>query len=177
MDEHAAAESALSTHNPYAMPAAPVALPPPVPAFAPLRPASRWLRLGARLVDQFVYLLCAVPLFGALVVGRDAAGIAFAIGIGLTFVAMAALLVVNLVGLDRRGQTLGKRALGIRILRRDGTHPSFGRSFGLRAVVPGVIGAVPLIGPLFALIDVLWILGDERRCLHDLMADTVVVPA
>lgn len=177
MYQHQAAESALSTHNPYAMPAAPVALPPPVHAIASTRPASRWLRLGARLVDQFLYLLCTVPLFAALAVGRDAAGVAFAIGIGLTFLAIAALLVVNLVGLDRRGQTLGKRLLGIRIARRDGAHPSFGRSFGLRAVVPGVIGAVPLIGPLFALLDVLWILGEERRCLHDLIADTLVVPA
>jgi uncharacterized RDD family membrane protein YckC len=34
---------------------------------------------------------------------------------------------------------------------------------------------IPVIGPLFGLVNVLFIFGEERRCLHDLAANTIVV--
>jgi len=72
-----------------------------------------------------------------------------------------------------RGQTLGKMAVGTRIvLRRDGSLPGFVRGVLLRVVVPGVIAA--LCGP-FSLVDALAIFGREHRCLHDEFADTLVV--
>jgi hypothetical protein len=52
---------------------------------------------------------------------------------------------------------------------------SLGRLFGLRMLVPGFIGAVPLIGPFFSLADALFIFGEPRRCIHDYIADTKVV--
>ena len=44
-------------------------------------------------------------------------------------------------------------------------------------VANGLLVFTPLIGGLYALIDHLWIFGEERRCLHDKIADTVVVKA
>ena len=41
----------------------------------------------------------------------------------------------------------------------------------------GLLGLVPLIGWLFALADALLIFRDSRKCLHDNIADTIVVTA
>jgi uncharacterized RDD family membrane protein YckC len=72
---------------------------------------------------------------------------------------------------------VGKKLAGIRIVRSDGSRAGLRRIFLLRSVVPGVFGAIPLIGPFFSLIDTLFIFGEERRCVHDLIADTIVVNA
>jgi uncharacterized RDD family membrane protein YckC len=102
---------------------------------------------------------------------RNALGLAVALGV----LAVAILFIYNLMLLGDRGQTVGKRWLRIRIVRCDGSDADLGRLFGLRMCVPWLIGFV--LGPLFVLPDVLFIFGDERRCLHDMMADTVVVDA
>jgi hypothetical protein len=47
----------------------------------------------------------------------------------------------------------------------------------LRAIVPGLIGAIPCVGNLFVLFDVLFIFGEERRGIHDYIAGTKVVEA
>lgn len=172
MDEPQAVGPAADAHNPYAMPQAPVALPPPLVLERVV--ASRGARLGARLIDTLLVYLTFVPAVAALVLGRYGNDTGFVALLVLTPLLMIALLVANIVGLDRRGQSIGKRLVGIRILRSDGSHPTLGRSFGLRAVVPLLIN---MVFGLFALIDALWIFGPERRCLHDLMADTIVVPA
>jgi uncharacterized RDD family membrane protein YckC len=39
--------------------------------------------------------------------------------------------------------------------------------FGVSGLALRVIGVVPMVGPLFSLVDVLMICGEERRCVHD----------
>ena len=38
-----------------------------------------------------------------------------------------------------------------------------------------VIASVPLVGSLYALVDALLIFRSSRKCLHDTIADTIVV--
>jgi uncharacterized RDD family membrane protein YckC len=38
-----------------------------------------------------------------------------------------------------------------------------------------LLSGIPYAGGLITLVDLLLIFGKERRCLHDLMADTIVV--
>lgn len=162
------------TINPYAAPGTPVtgALPPPLPDDARLPLAGRGDRLLAKIIDRALYFACLVPaLVVAVMQMRSAIGLAFALG----FFAIALLFIYNLMLLGDRGQTVGKRWLRIRIVRTDGRDADLGRLFGLRMCVPWLIGA--LAGPLFVLPDVLCIFGNERRCLHDMMADTIVVDA
>jgi uncharacterized RDD family membrane protein YckC len=73
----------------------------------------------------------------------------------------------------RYGQTMAKRLLEIRVVRSDGSKASLGRIFWLRNVVNGLISVIPL----YFFIDSLLIFGERRQCIHDLIADTIVVKA
>jgi uncharacterized RDD family membrane protein YckC len=73
----------------------------------------------------------------------------------------------------RNGQSIGKKLLNIKVVRTDGGPITLGRLFWLRNVVNGLISVVPLYG----LIDVLFIFGENRQCLHDKLADSVVIKA
>jgi uncharacterized RDD family membrane protein YckC len=79
--------------------------------------------------------------------------------------------------LATRGQTIGKALLKMRIVRSDGSPASFGRLFGLRYVPTMILTMIPVAGGLYGLIDSLLIFRASRRCLHDNIADTIVVKA
>jgi uncharacterized RDD family membrane protein YckC len=74
------------------------------------------------------------------------------------------------------GQTLGKRIYRLKVVSSaTGEPPGFGHS-GVRALVHPVLLATPYTGMLIYLIDALWIfVGPKRKCLHDVIAGTVVV--
>lgn len=79
--------------------------------------------------------------------------------------------------LATRGQTIGKALLKVRIVRSDGSRASLLRIVGLRFLPTTVISLIPLVGGLYATIDSLLIFRESRRCLHDNIADTIVVKA
>ena len=164
--------------NPYAAPAAPVA----DEAAHDMELAERGTRLAAVFLDGLFFGLSMLPLILAMVaVGRlgDARNVDVAAGIGL---AIGALLLIGLVAwncvlLSRHGQTIAKKMLGIRVVRRDGSHCGLGRIFFARYLPVTVLGAVPFVGGLVSLVDAMLIFRDDRRCLHDEIADTIVVKA
>jgi uncharacterized RDD family membrane protein YckC len=91
--------------------------------------------------------------------------------------AIGFLLMLLLQGflLATRGQTIGKAILKIRIRRPDGSPVSAARLIGLRYGVTTLAGVIPAIMMVYALVDQLMIFRESRRCLHDVIADTVVV--
>ncbi len=147
--------------------------------------ATRLSRLGAALVDGLVGFapLGAIALLlpMALLSGRMGSLVVLvvaAVGISL------AVLITQIVLLVRRGQTIGKKVLGIRMITSDGDIPSIWRVFFLRwlpfavvAVVLELVLKVRGIGNLIYLVDALLIFQPTRRCLHDLLADTHVIKA
>jgi uncharacterized RDD family membrane protein YckC len=164
-------------HNPYAAPSAPL-MPelPPLPSTSRPELAGRGQRLLARILDQLLYVACFLPfIILALVQSGPGLGGAASLALLLALAALLGLFVYNLALLGQYGQTLGKRWLGIRIVRTDGSDADLGRLFGLRMFLPWLIAV--FVGPLFSLPDALCIFGNEKRCLHDLMADTIVVVA
>jgi uncharacterized RDD family membrane protein YckC len=74
------------------------------------------------------------------------------------------------------GQTLGKRALGTKVVTADAHARIGGGAACGRAAVYALASNIPYVGSLFGLINVLWLTWDPRRqCLHDKAASTVVV--
>jgi uncharacterized RDD family membrane protein YckC len=58
-------------------------------------------------------------------------------------------------------------------VRVDGSPVSLGRLILLRNVVVWVLSLIPMFG----IVDVLFIFGESRQCLHDRIADTIVIKA
>lgn len=160
--------------NPFAPPVAEVA-----DVVAEGRPdlATRWSRLGAALADIVLQIgaLAAIQALTPLTVFSSDDSVGNLVVVQL--VSLLAFLALHGWMLVRHGQTLGKRLLGIRIVRPDGRRVAAGRLIGLRYVLGFVVGSLPGIGPLFGLIDALLIFRADRRCLHDVIADTIVVRA
>jgi uncharacterized RDD family membrane protein YckC len=150
--------------------------------------AARSSRLGAAIIDSLIFSLPFAPAYFAALGPAFRSGhvtlfslwlAVFATGM-LFYVAVAidmVLWVVVAVMVHRHAQSIGKKLCGIKVARTDGTRASLGRIFWLRNVVNYAIRLVPLIGPLYGLIDILMIFGEQRRCCHDYIADTIVVQA
>ena len=162
--------------------------------------AEWWRRLLARVIDGLVLGVLATPIAFAFLVrafhtyqqvlnrypGLNEPGAHAAInradgkflGTWLIFGAIVAVIsfLYDFIQHGLWGQTLGKRALGTRVVSaRDRSKISGGTAAG-RAAVYALIPVVPLIGSVFTLLDELWLLWDRRRqCLHDKAARTIVV--
>jgi uncharacterized RDD family membrane protein YckC len=151
---------------------------------AGLELASRWLRLGAALLDSIIGGLFIAPgflmLFMAGVFSQpDSANPALLLaGFVATASGFALLLAIQIYLLVTRGQTIGKKFLGIKIVNFDDeANPGFVKIFLLRMFVNGLISAVPFLGFFYSLADILFIFREDKRCLHDLIAGTKVVQA
>jgi uncharacterized RDD family membrane protein YckC len=156
--------------------------------------ASRGSRLGAKIIDVLVlgiplapaYIKVLPGLFTAAGTGGRRSMSPFAVyaalgQAGLPFyigaLIVICLLAVTTVLVQRNGQTIGKKALGIKIVRKDGSRATLGRIFSLRYFVNTLLTMIPVIGGLYGLVDVLFIFGKTQRCIHDYIADTIVVKA
>lgn len=158
--------------NPYAAPAAPVA---DATYGDELVLAERATRLGAVLLDGLMFGIAYVPL--VIYLALTERGQSATLFGALFTLAILGLLAVNLVFLHRDGQTIGKKLLGIKILRSDGSRAGLARIFFMRMLPVGLLGAIPFIGLFVSLTDALLIFRDSRLCLHDQIADTIVVKA
>ncbi|MEA2371208.1 MAG: hypothetical protein QOH12_1602 [Solirubrobacteraceae bacterium] len=120
--------------------------------------AGFWQRFGASFLDGIILGVVNI----ALTVALKGLGYALAVLVGVAYI-------VYFEG-GPTGQTLGKRALGIRVISFDTGGPiGYGRAFV--RYVGKIISAVVL------LLGYLWMLWDrEKQCWHDKMASDVVVP-
>lgn len=143
--------------------------------------ASRWRRWFGVVIDGMALLAVSMPLawIGLPTWWRPSPGLSpsqYFLSVNLYSLSGAALfLLVNGYLLVVRGQTIGKMALGMRIVRPDGAKASAGRVLGLRYGVGYVVNLIPVGGFLYGLLDCLLIFRASRRCLHDEIADTIVV--
>lgn len=147
--------------------------------------ASPGKRLGARIIDVIILsiLTMVVAAFGfggsaALSSTGTDAGIGAAIGTFLaTLLLIVILTIVYEVSLTAlKGQTVGKMAMGILVVRGDtGALPGWGKSI-VRWALPHLMLFIPLIGWLAALATYLSLTWDDRRQgWHDKAAATVVI--
>ena len=167
--------------NPYAPPQAGVDDIPEPQAFAV--PADRGTRLGAAILDSVlfvlaVYLPLMVTVFSAarIEAAPEEADQFERMAVGGAVVALTGLVIwawFTLKFMARHSQSIAKRWLQIKVVRADGSRVSLGRLILLRNVVVWLLSMIPL----FSIVDALFIFGDARQCLHDKIADTIVVKA
>jgi uncharacterized RDD family membrane protein YckC len=156
----------------------------------PFEKATRLSRLGAVILDGLIFTIPLIPSYVAAisVMARTrmnaynyvAAWSAMASAGILFYVALLidlALIVVTTVLVYRNAQTIGKKLVGIKVARTDGSRASLARIFWLRYLINSLLTAVPFFGTFYFLIDSLLISGEQRRCCHDYIADTIVIRA
>jgi uncharacterized RDD family membrane protein YckC len=148
------------------------------------RPLASWgSRVAAYLIDGLVLL---VPVIGLVVIvvgvaaGSDTGALVTGIVGFLAYLVVAFLYSPLLMAREgvHNGQTWGKQALGIRVIRDNGQAMNFSWA-ALREIVVKAFGVglassiIPLI-PWF--LDFFWPLwDDENRALHDMVVSTHVV--
>jgi len=160
--------------------------PPPTAVGWHGRPLASWgSRVGAYLIDFFI-LLIPVGILTAIVIGiaagSDTGAILTAVLGFLAYLVVAFLYAPLLMARDgeHNGQTWGKQAVGIRVVRDSGEGMSFGWAALREIVVKGLaVGIASSIIPFIPwLLDVLWPLWDDQnRALHDMVVSTHVVEA
>jgi uncharacterized RDD family membrane protein YckC len=154
--------------------------------------ASRGSRLGAVMLDGLIFGLPFAPSYGIairrMMIAKPAtrgtnpfAVYAALAGTGMWFYVGVACALVSLtfttVFVYRNGQTIGKKLLGIKVVRKDGAKATLGRIFWLRYLLNSVFMLIPVFGSLYSIVDALFIFGSAKRCVHDYLADTIVVRA
>jgi uncharacterized RDD family membrane protein YckC len=130
---------------------------------------------GRRFMAQFVDgLIIMVPLIALVIVsivsrGRPDPSAASPFG-WLSLLWLLGIVVYEALFLSRNGQTPGKMALKVRVVRPDGSPISAGQAWG-RAFSRSLLGFTRILG----IVDVLMVFSSEGRTLHDRMAKTRVV--
>jgi len=148
-------------------------VPPPAPAAPALPPAPVGTRIGAFVVDYLVAMVAASPVIIASVqasadavsgVGGSAAPNLGLMAVG--YVLLIAVAIFQIWSEGARGGSIGKRALGLRVVLVE-TAQLIGVG---RAFLRGIVRGLPLVvlTPLF---------NDQRRGLHDLAVGSIVTTA
>lgn len=147
--------------------------------------AGRFRRLAATLVDAILVpslTLLLVMIAGVVEDAEDYTDNWWILWVFL--LAVASYLILNGYPLWQRGQTLGKMLLGIAILPADASYS--GQGSYTPAALWKLICVRALFFPLLFVVVVPWLMlvpiidqliifGKRRRCLHDLVAQTIVV--
>ena len=81
-------------------------------------------------------------------------------------------VVVQIILISETGQSIGKKIYRTRIVRVD---TGLNGGFVTNILKRGVLNSVLNLIPLYALVDQLFIFSVNRRCVHDLIAGTIVV--
>jgi uncharacterized RDD family membrane protein YckC len=141
--------------------------------------ASRWQRLAAATIDGILLALTTWFLYAFIMPANDVPRLE---SINLLSFAFKGLLLQILMFfavqgyfLHQSAQTIGKKIMNLQIISVDDTAISFQNLAIKRYLIMMLITAVPMIGSLVGLINVLFIFRDDKRCLHDLIAGTHVV--
>lgn len=139
--------------------------------------AERSSRLGAAIVDGLIF---TVMVYLPMLVGTAMAAATRSEGGGVLLLMLGPMLAgfvvwtwLTLKQMSATGQSLAKKYFNIKVVLADGSPASLGTLVWKRNVLTWLLSLIPFYG----FIEVLFIFGDKRQCLHDRMADTIVVEA
>lgn len=142
------------------------------------RLASRGHRLVAAIIDSLLLIAISFGIMWIFGVRNfNSSEFAFlSVNMILGFLlSQAVYLALNAKLLITKGQTIGKKALDIKIISGDGGIPAFLNIYGLRYLVVNFLYQIPFFGIGFSILDSLLILNKNKKCIHDYIANTLVV--
>ena len=129
------------------------------------------LILGLPLMVVVFGVFAMLGLFSGLSKGKEPdLSLFWAMEAVILPVAFASWVLYEGLMLRRNGQTVGKKAMHIRVVSAEGSPLSPGQAFG-RAAMRQVLGIVPCLG----LVNYLTAFGEQRTCIHDMVARTRVI--
>ena len=138
--------------------------------------ASIWRRAVACTID--IVLVPVLALLLMLVTGALESAEAYSHGFPyyrVFFLGVASYLLLNGWLLWQKGQTLGKYWLKVKIFSsKDCETASIWKPIFVRALFCPLPLLVLVGFSYFVLVDLIFIFGKDRRCLHDYAADTFV---
>lgn len=144
--------------------------------------ASPWQRMGARLLDYVIFAAIFMVFFFILAIFiKNSTTV-----IGLSLLFVIAFGIYQIVIMSRDGQTVGKKALNIRVITEDGDNPGFVkyclvREFGysfiftLIGMVSKTLGDSLGIIATIVCVVMLFLEDRNRQTLQDLLAKTLVI--
>lgn len=132
--------------------------------------ANRTTRLGAVIIDVIIF---SIPVILVIFLNHFNKMLINTIFYSSLFI----IIIVNLILLYQYGQTIGKKLLFIKIVRSNGSRAGLRRIILLRVLLTGLLTGIPKIGGIIYFADIILIFKTDRRCLHDIIADTIVIKA
>lgn len=140
---------------------------------AALPKAGFWMRVVATLIDAFVVFILQVGLGLLLTLaGFATSGVAEEPGnlfLLVEFFSYALSFAYYIFFTGYCGQTPGKMALRIKVIKRDGSEIGYGRAAFRETLCKFISGIIFGIGYLMVAFD------EQKQGLHDRMADTYVI--
>jgi uncharacterized RDD family membrane protein YckC len=151
-------------------PPPPGSYPPPGPPGPPAGSLADWApRAGGLLLDSLIGF--AILVVG-IIVGAILGAVASALGalvLILTYVALLAYEVIQIIKQGRTGQTIGQKIVGLRLVNERTGQPIGGGMAFVRSIAHIVDSLICYVGWLFPLWDT------KRQTLADKIVGTVVV--
>jgi uncharacterized RDD family membrane protein YckC len=135
--------------------------------------AGFWARVGAQVLDGLIFgvpayaIFVAVMMYVAVLVQENAQVPTLVLLAYVPLYVFPILYEASMLSL-KNGQTVGKMALRLRVIRPDGSRITAGQAWG-RAVMRLILGCLVVVDyiPYF--------FTDEKTTLHDMVAGTRVV--
>jgi uncharacterized RDD family membrane protein YckC len=146
--------------------------------------AGFWIRVGASIIDSLIIGIPVAIIMGIVMAAAmpgimsgpepspdDVAGAFGIFAIVYILIFVAAWLYDAMLTASPAGGTIGKRVVGVRVVRgSDGSQLTFGRATGRFFAKTFITGIIPFgIGFMMAGFT------DRKRALHDMIADTVCI--
>ena len=140
--------------------------------------ASRWKRLAAMLINTAILIL-PILLFELMsessdfsLMGTTAVEDTLLTVLGLCYIT---IIIINIVLIIKKSASIGKVLMKIKIVRSNGEECSAARIIGLRIIINNIFSIIPVVGTIYSLADPLFIFNKRKRCIHDFLADTIVI--
>lgn len=145
-----------------------------VPAGSTLDLADPWRRFAALLIDNILFtipfgIIFAIVVFSALSNGQRFGPEIFTVLTPLNWLLVVAVIVYEGLMLSARGQTVGKIAMKIKVVRVDGSDITTGQAWGRAVIRHVLVSCLCIIDYLPAFFT------QERTALHDMVATTRVI--